>query len=125
MAAASNPPANTVASVVPSAATPGSRVTFAVSCASEDTASATLFGQALGLPGQIPMEPRPADGDFAITVILPQHIRACHLSPRYHVLGRYVHESRADGHQIPVQPRGAHQPRHDIDDRARRPPAWS
>ncbi len=74
-ALAANPPASTVASVVPSAATPGSRVTFAVSCASEDTASAAFFGQALGLSGQIAMDAGTADGDFTITVTLPEHLR--------------------------------------------------
>jgi hypothetical protein len=75
MAAVGNPPANTVASVVPSAATPGSRVTFAVSCAHVDTASATLSGRGLGLPDQVPMDATAGGGDFAITVILPQHIK--------------------------------------------------
>jgi len=64
----------TVGSVSPSTTTPGSRVTFAVSCASADTSSATLFGQTLGLPEQIPMNAGDADGDFAVTVTLPAGI---------------------------------------------------
>ena len=75
VAEADGPPATTVASVVPSAVTPGSRVTFAVSCASDDTASATFFGQALGLPERVPMDAGTADGDFTITVTLPENIR--------------------------------------------------
>jgi hypothetical protein len=65
----------TVASVVPSSATPGSRVTFAVSCSSMNATSATFFGQTLGLPEQIPMEAGAADGDFVVTVTLPASIR--------------------------------------------------
>ncbi len=65
---------HTVGSVSPSTTTPGSRVTFAVACASEDTSSATLFGQTLGLPEQIPMNAGDGDGDFAITVTLPAGI---------------------------------------------------
>jgi hypothetical protein len=74
LAATANPPGDTVASVVPSTATPGARVTFAVSCASLDASSATLFGQTLGLPEQIPMNAGAADGDFTITVTLPAGI---------------------------------------------------
>jgi hypothetical protein len=74
LAASGNPPGDTVASVVPSTATAGSRVTFAVSCASLDATSATLFGHTLGLPEQIPMEAGSADGDFVITVTLPSGI---------------------------------------------------
>ncbi len=74
LAASGNPPGDTVASVVPSTATAGSRVTFAVSCASLDATSATLFGETLGLPEQIPMEAGSADGDFVITVTLPSGI---------------------------------------------------
>ena len=40
------------------AVTPGSAVTFAVTCANPDSGSATLFGQTLGLPEQIPMDER-------------------------------------------------------------------
>jgi hypothetical protein len=75
-AATGNQPGQTVASVVPSSATPGSRVTFAVTCASSDATSATLFGQTLGLPEQIPMEAGAADGDFVLTVSLPAGIRS-------------------------------------------------
>ena len=74
LAATANPPGDTVASVVPSTATPGARVTFAVSCASLSTSSATLFGQTLSLPQQIPMNAGAADGDFTITVTLPSGI---------------------------------------------------
>lgn len=75
VAAAGYTPANTVASVVPSAVTPGSQVTFAVSCASPGTASATFLGHALGLPEQVPMNAGTADGDFTVTVNLPETIR--------------------------------------------------
>jgi len=75
VAAAGSPPAHTVASVVPSAATPGEQVTFAVSCASPAAASATFFGQSLGLPEQVAMDAGTADGDFTVTVTLPEAIR--------------------------------------------------
>jgi hypothetical protein len=75
VAAAGKPPAHTVAAVVPSAVTPGSQVTFAVSCASADAASATFFGRALGMPEQVPMNAGTADGDFTVTITLPQAIR--------------------------------------------------
>jgi hypothetical protein len=75
VAAAGSPPAHTVASVLPSAATPGSQVTFAVSCASADAASATFFGTGLGLASQMPMDAGTGDGDFTVTVTLPQSIR--------------------------------------------------
>jgi hypothetical protein len=75
LAATASSPGNTVASVVPSRVTPGTRVTFAVACASVDASSATLFGQTLGLPEQIPMQNGAANGDFVITVTLPATIR--------------------------------------------------
>jgi hypothetical protein len=75
VAAAGRPPAHTVASVVPSAATPGGQVTFAVSCASPVAATATFFGQSLGLPEQVAMDAGTADGDFTVTVTLPETIR--------------------------------------------------
>jgi hypothetical protein len=75
MAEVGKPPANTVASVVPSAVTPGSQVTFAVSCASNHTASATFFGRAVDLPEQLQMNAAAAEGDFTITVTLPKHLR--------------------------------------------------
>jgi hypothetical protein len=68
-------PAGTVAAVTPSTAAPGAKVTFAVSCASIDSTSATLFGTTLGLPEQIPMEAGAANGDFVITVTLPTDIQ--------------------------------------------------
>lgn len=80
-AASANPPGDTVASVVPATATPGSRVTFAVSCASLNATSATLFGQTLGLPDQIPMDAGAADGDFTITVTLPFSIQPATYRP--------------------------------------------
>ena len=81
LAAVSSSPGETVASVIPTTATPGSRITVAVSCASRDTGSATLFGQTLGLPEQIPMQPGVANGDFVITVTLPQNIQPATYHP--------------------------------------------
>jgi len=75
-AAATNPPGGgATASVDPSTATPGSSVTFQVFCASLDTASATLFGETLGLPEQIPMDKESGAGVFSATITLPNHIR--------------------------------------------------
>ena len=59
--------------VTPSAATPGTSETFAVTCGSSAT-SATLFGMTLGLAEQIPMQPSTKAGDFATTVDLPTNI---------------------------------------------------
>jgi len=73
-AATASSPGSTVASVVPSRVTPGTRVTFAVACANPDSTSATLFGQTLGLPEQIPMGNGAASGDFVVTVTLPSNI---------------------------------------------------
>jgi hypothetical protein len=47
--------ANPVIDVTPSTATPGASVTFAITCGTGST-SATLFGNTLGLPEQIPMD---------------------------------------------------------------------
>jgi ABC-type transport system substrate-binding protein len=75
-AAATNPPGGgATGSVDPSTATPGSPVTFQVFCASLDTASATLFGETLGLPEQIPMDKESGAGVFSATITLPNHIR--------------------------------------------------
>jgi len=77
LAAVANPPgATTLASAVPSTAIPRGRVTFAVSCASSSATAATLFGRALGLAAQIPMQPSPAAGHFTVSVIMPGNIRA-------------------------------------------------
>jgi hypothetical protein len=73
-AATASSPGSTVASVVPSRVTPGTRVTFAVACANPDSSSATLVGQTLGLPEQIPMGNGAASGDFVVTVTLPSNI---------------------------------------------------
>ena len=82
LAATASSPGNTVASVVPSRVTPGTRVTFAVACANPDSSSATLFGQTLGLPEQIPMENGAASGDFVVTVTLPNSIVPGTFHPR-------------------------------------------
>jgi len=73
LAAVTGPP--TVAAVNPSSTTPGTKVTFAVSCSSTTATSATLFGTTLGLPEQIPMQAGAASGDFLITVMLPSSIQ--------------------------------------------------
>jgi hypothetical protein len=81
IAAVGNPPGGSVASVVPATTTPGSQVTFTVSCARHDTTAATLVGQTLGLPEQIPMDAKAADGDFTITVTMPMHTRPATYRP--------------------------------------------
>jgi hypothetical protein len=62
-----------VIDVTPSTATPGSSVTFAISCGTT-SASATLFGTTLGLPEQIPMDPATQAGEWVVTVDLPSDI---------------------------------------------------
>jgi hypothetical protein len=74
LAAAANPLGNTFAAVTPSTTTGGARVIFTVSCASPDTASATLFGTTLGLPEQIPMQAGASGGDFVAAVTLPSDL---------------------------------------------------
>ncbi len=106
LAATANPPGDTVASVVPSTATPGARVTFAVSCASLSTSSATLFGQTLSLPQQIPMNAGAADGDFTITVTL-RRPSAGHLSSGHRLLRRHVRDGNAADHRVPGRRRRA------------------
>jgi hypothetical protein len=65
--------AGPVIDVTPSAATPGTGVTFAITCGTGAT-SATLFGTTLGLPEQIPMEESTHAGEFVTTVDLPASI---------------------------------------------------
>jgi hypothetical protein len=65
--------ASPVIDVTPSAATPGTGVTFAITCGTGAT-SATLFGTTLGLPEHIPMEESTHAGEFVTTVDLPASI---------------------------------------------------
>jgi hypothetical protein len=65
----------TAAAVQPTTATPGSLVTVTVSCASLDTAAATLLAQSVGIPALVPMNAAPMEGDFVVTVRLPSGIR--------------------------------------------------
>jgi hypothetical protein len=74
-AAANSPGGGATGSADPSSATPGTSVTFQVFCASLNTASATLFGETLGLPVQIPMDKESGAGVFSATVTLPHSIR--------------------------------------------------
>ena len=74
-AATASPPGNAKGAASPSTATPGSQVSFAVSCASSGASSATFFGTTLGLPARIPMGQGAVSGDFTITVTLPSSIQ--------------------------------------------------
>jgi hypothetical protein len=74
-ASAPGPAAATAAVAQPDMVTPGKMVQFTVSCASLDTAAATLLGQSLGLSPLIPMNAAPMEGDFVVTVQLPSGIR--------------------------------------------------
>jgi hypothetical protein len=65
--------AGPVIDVTPSTATPGTGVTFAITCGTGAT-SATLFGATLGLPEHIPMEESTHAGEFVTTVDLPASI---------------------------------------------------
>ena len=82
LAAVSNSSGSTLASVIPSTAMPGSQVTFAVSCASAETAAATLVGRTLGLTEPIQMRASSAAGDFSVSVVLPGSIRPGTYHPR-------------------------------------------
>ena len=72
--------ANPVIDVTPSTATPGARVTFAITCGTGST-SATLFGTTLGLPEQIPMDSATEIGEWVVTVGLPADIGPGDYSP--------------------------------------------
>ena len=72
----------TTASVRPRPAIPGKEVTFTVSCASLDTAAATLLGQSFGLPALIPMNAAATEGDFVVSVQLPSAVRPGSYRPR-------------------------------------------
>jgi hypothetical protein len=76
------PVAATTASVRPTPAIVGRLATFTVSCASLDTAAATLLGQSLGLPALISMNAAPMEGDFVVTVRLPSGVRPGSYRPR-------------------------------------------
>jgi hypothetical protein len=70
------------AAVQPTTATPGGSVRFTVSCASLNTAAATLLAQPLGIPALIPMNAATMEGDFVVTVRLPSGIRPGRYRPR-------------------------------------------
>ncbi|MGH3210464.1 MAG: hypothetical protein ACRDNO_22185 [Trebonia sp.] len=72
--------ANPVIDVTPSTATPGTSVTFAITCGTDST-SATLSGTTLGLPEQIPMDPATETGEWVVTVGLPTDISPGDYSP--------------------------------------------
>ncbi len=81
-ASAPGPAGTTAAAVQPTTVTPGGSVSVTVSCASLDTAAATLLGQPLGLPVLIPMNAAAMEGDFVVTVRLPSGIRPGRYLPR-------------------------------------------
>jgi hypothetical protein len=81
LAATSGPPGSAVAFASPSTVTPGTSVTFQVTCGSLQATSATLFGITLGLPQQIPMDKESSGGVFSITVTLPASIRTGTFNP--------------------------------------------
>jgi len=71
LAATTSQPGGAVAVARPSTVTPGTAVTFQVTCGSLQATSATLFGTTLGLPEQIPMNKESNDDVFTVTVTLP------------------------------------------------------
>jgi hypothetical protein len=81
-ASAPGPAGATAAAVQPATATPGAPVRFTVSCASLDTAAATLLAQPIGMAALIPMNAAAVEGDFVITVRLPAGIRPGRYRPR-------------------------------------------
>jgi hypothetical protein len=81
-ASAPGPADAAVAAVDPATTTPGGSVRFTVSCASLDTAAATLLAQPLGIAALIPMNAAAMEGDFVVTVRLPSGIRPGRYRPR-------------------------------------------
>jgi hypothetical protein len=81
-ASAPGPAGVAAAAVLPTTATPGGSVRFTVSCASLDTATATLLAQPLGIPAPISMNAAAMEGDFVVTVRLPSAIRPGRYRPR-------------------------------------------
>jgi hypothetical protein len=81
-ASAPGPADAAVAAVHPATTTPGGSVRFTVSCASLDTAAATLLAQPLGIAALIPMNAAAMEGDFVVTVRLPSGIRPGRYRPR-------------------------------------------
>jgi hypothetical protein len=74
-AAVANQPGGAVASADPSSATPGTAITFQITCGSlQEATSATFFGSTLGLPEQVPMDKESSGGVFSVTVTLPGNI---------------------------------------------------
>jgi hypothetical protein len=82
LTSAPSPAGAAAAAVQPTTATPGGSVRFTVSCASLDTAAATLLAQPLGVAALIPMNAAPMEGDFVVTVRLPTGIRPGRYRPR-------------------------------------------
>jgi len=80
--ASAGPAGAAAAEVQPTTATPDGSVRFMVSCASLDTAAATLLAQPLGMAALIPMNAAPMEGDFVVTVRLPSGIRPGRYHPR-------------------------------------------
>jgi hypothetical protein len=82
VAAVAAPAGGAYATVSPESTTPGGTIEFAISCASESSASATFFGTSLGLPAQIPMNKGAGPGDYTVTVTIPDNIRPGNYRPR-------------------------------------------
>jgi hypothetical protein len=81
LAATANEPGSAVAFATPSTVTPGTAVTFQVTCGTFQATSATLFGTTLGLPQQIPMNHGSSGGMFTVTVTLPSSILPATYNP--------------------------------------------
>jgi hypothetical protein len=67
--------------VTPSTVVPGANVTFTLTCDTPTAGSATLFGNTLGLPQRIPMNPTISPGQSIVTVTLPASISPGTYSP--------------------------------------------
>jgi hypothetical protein len=95
-----------VIDVTPSVATPGTAVTFAITCGSGAT-SATLFGTTLGLSEQIPMERSTHTGEFVTTVDLPTNISPGGYSPSIDCSNGVSGTASLTVNPVPGQPSGA------------------
>jgi hypothetical protein len=92
-----------VIDVTPSVATPGTSVTFAITCGTGAT-SATLLGTTLGLSEQIPMDGSTHAGEFVTAVELPASISPGSYSPSIDCSNRVAGTAALTVNPVPTEP---------------------